>query len=92
MHALLLRRIVLTSFLALASASVSAQAQPATKGEKAEEFKPYSGQEGKDVVWVPTSQALVNKMLDMAKVTASDVHYDLGSGIVLTERAVYCVA
>jgi precorrin-6B methylase 2 len=32
------------------------------------------------VVWVPTSQALVNKMLDMAKLTASDVHYDLGSG------------
>ena len=83
MPALLLRRIVLTSLLAFASAGVLAQAaatKKAEKAEKAEEYKPYSGQEGKDVVWVPTSQALVNKMLDMAKLTANDIHYDLGSG------------
>jgi hypothetical protein len=36
--------------------------------------------EGKDVVWVPTSQALVEKMLDLAKVTAQDYVIDLGSG------------
>ena len=41
---------------------------------------PYSGQPGKDVVWVPTAQAMVDKMLDLAKVTAGDVHFDLGSG------------
>jgi SAM-dependent methyltransferase len=29
---------------------------------------------------VPTPQALVEKMLDMAKLTAKDIHYDLGSG------------
>jgi precorrin-6B methylase 2 len=29
---------------------------------------------------VPTSQALVDKMLDMAKLTANDIHMDLGSG------------
>src|SRR6478672_7317586 len=43
-------------------------------------FEPTVGQQGKDVVWVPTPQALVNKMLDMAKVTPSDYLMDLGSG------------
>jgi SAM-dependent methyltransferase len=43
-------------------------------------YEPAVGQEGKDVVWVPTPQALVDKMLDMAKVTASDYVIDLGSG------------
>ena len=43
-------------------------------------FEPKVGQAGKDVVWVPTSQALVDKMLDMAKVTPQDIVYDLGSG------------
>jgi len=32
-------------------------------------FEPQVGQDGKDVVWVPTPQELVDKMLDMAKVT-----------------------
>ena len=43
-------------------------------------FEPTVGQAGKDVVWVPTPQALVNKMLDMAKVTPTDFLMDLGSG------------
>ena len=43
-------------------------------------FEPVSGQAGKDVVWVPTPQPLVEKMLDMAKVTPQDVVMDLGSG------------
>jgi precorrin-6B methylase 2 len=75
---LLFSRIVMTVFVSLFAASSFAQATPAKK--KAEEFTPSVGQEGKDVVWVPTSQALVNRMLDMAKLTASDVHFDLGSG------------
>jgi len=45
-----------------------------------EDFKPYSGQPGKDVVWVPTPQSLVDMMLNMAKVTPSDFVIDLGSG------------
>ena len=45
-----------------------------------QDFKPTSGQPGKDVVWVPTSPALVEKMLDLAKVTADDFVMDLGSG------------
>ncbi len=59
--------------LSLAAAAF-AQAQPR------EEFKPEVGQAGKDVVWVPTSQALVDKMLDMAKLTPNDYLMDLGSG------------
>jgi hypothetical protein len=43
-------------------------------------FEPTVGQAGKDVVWVPTPQALVEKMLDMAKVTPKDFLMDLGSG------------
>ncbi len=43
-------------------------------------FEPYSGQPGKDVVWVPTPQPLVDKMLDMAQVGPKDYHMDLGSG------------
>ncbi|MCC7007706.1 MAG: methyltransferase domain-containing protein [Acidobacteria bacterium] len=43
-------------------------------------FEPSVGQPGKDVVWVPTPQALVDKMLDMAGVTPKDYVMDLGSG------------
>ena len=43
-------------------------------------FTPYSGQAGKDVVWVPTPQALVDTMLSLAKVTSADYVIDLGSG------------
>ena len=77
MQTLLARRLVLASVLSLCAATAFGQAT-ATKKDK--EFEPTVGQEGKDVVWVPTSQALVNRMLDLAKVTANDVHYDLGSG------------
>ena len=45
-----------------------------------EEFKPVSGQPGKDVVWVPTPQLVTDKMLDVAKVTPQDYVVDLGSG------------
>ena len=61
--------------VALLLTATVALAQPAQKP-----FEPFSGQPGKDVVWVPTSQALVDKMLDMAKLTPTDVHMDLGSG------------
>src|SRR5262245_49551429 len=46
----------------------------------AQSFEPTVGQPGKDVVWVPTSPALVEKMLDLAKVTKDDLVMDLGSG------------
>lgn len=43
-------------------------------------YEPKVGQTGKDVIWVPTPQALVDQMLRMAKVTAQDYVVDLGSG------------
>ena len=49
-------------------------------GRRAEAVRAEVGQAGKDVVWVPTPQALVEKMLDMAKVTPKDFVIDLGSG------------
>jgi precorrin-6B methylase 2 len=61
-------------FVSLASAAYG-QAQPARQ-----DYEPTVGQEGKDVVWVPTSQTLVDKMLDMAKLTPKDFVMDLGSG------------
>ncbi len=68
-------RYLFAAFLALATAAACAQTQkPSSK------YKPSVGQEGKDVVWVPTPQALVDKMLDMAKVTPKDFLMDLGSG------------
>ena len=48
--------------------------------QKQEEYEPQVGQPGKDVVWVPTEEALVDRMLDMAKVTPEDYVIDLGSG------------
>src|SRR5918993_1350336 len=47
---------------------------------KAKPYVPESGQAGKDVVWVPTPEVLVERMLDMAKVTPQDFVMDLGSG------------
>jgi SAM-dependent methyltransferase len=52
----------------------------AVHAQPAAEFQPQVGQEGKDVIWVPTPQALVDKMLEMAKVTPKDYVIDLGSG------------
>src|SRR4029453_6431512 len=43
-------------------------------------FEPTVGQAGKDVVWVPTPQTLVERMLDLAKLTPQDYLMDLGSG------------
>jgi len=51
------------------------------------EYKPRSGQSGKDVIWVPTDDSLVVQMLDLAEVTRADLVYDLGAGdgkIVIT--------
>src|SRR5689334_23656987 len=63
--------LIAYSTLALAQA----QRAPATPS-----YEPEVGQAGKDVVWVPTPQAVVDKMLDLAKVTPKDFVIDLGSG------------
>jgi hypothetical protein len=43
-------------------------------------FEPHVGQAGKDVVWVPTPDEVVDRMLTMAQVGPNDFHMDLGSG------------
>jgi precorrin-6B methylase 2 len=73
---LLSRLVMCWAVLLLASAPAAAQATQAP----AKPFEPQVGQAGKDVVWVPTPQALVDKMLDLAKVTPQDYLIDLGSG------------
>ena len=75
----MVRRAGLTLGVCLLAVSAHAQAT-ATQKPAQQPFEPKVGQAGKDVVWVPTSQALVDKMLDMAKVTPQDFVMDLGSG------------
>ena len=70
------RTALLTLTMALLASAAWAQTAPATT----KPFEPVVSQPGKDVVWVPTPQALVDKMLDMAKVTPQDFVMDLGSG------------
>ncbi len=69
------RRFMLGLCFSLIAAVVLAQEQPGLHP-----YQPQVGQPGKDVVWVPTPQELVDKMLDMAKVTPKDYVIDLGSG------------
>lgn len=62
--------------LLLCAATLVAWGQSA----QAAEFTPQVGQAGKDVIWVPTPDDLVDRMLRMAQTTPSDVVIDLGSG------------
>ena len=76
MHCLFRTRcslLALSLFLWAGGALAQAQPTPST-------YEPSVGQEGKDVIWVPTPQALVDKMLNMAKVAPNDYVIDLGSG------------
>jgi SAM-dependent methyltransferase len=63
--------------LALAACAAAAAAQQA---QKKDEFVPQVGQAGKDVIWVPTPDDLVERMLRMAQTTPNDFVIDLGSG------------
>ena len=68
-------RLPFVLYLAAVTVAGAAFAQ-----QPAKEYEPRRGQAGKDVVWVPTEQALVDKMLDMAKAVPGDYVIDLGSG------------
>ena len=68
-------RGIVIAMTAAASTALVAQTAQQT-GQKP--FEPSVGQAGKDVVWVPTPQPLVEKMLEMAKVTPKDFVIDLG--------------
>jgi SAM-dependent methyltransferase len=67
----MLSRFLLAACLAGGAAVVPAADKP---------YEPMVGQDGKDVIWVPNPDVMVDKMLDMAQVTARDFVIDLGSG------------
>jgi len=64
----------------LASALVVDSAFVAQAAGPAKDYAPSVGQEGKDVIWVPTPQALVDRMLEIAGTKPTDYVVDLGSG------------
>lgn len=74
----MISRPMMNRFLvaALLCLSTAAPAQTPPQGA----YEPQVGQHGKDVIWVPTPQALVDRMLGLGKVTPKDVLVDLGSG------------
>ena len=75
-------RLRLARAFILAIFAVCSPAASAADTSKAggSEYVPQIGQQGKDVIWVPTPDSLVERMLDMSKVTARDYVIDLGSG------------
>jgi Methyltransferase domain len=75
-----LKKWAVAPLLLLAAVSVSFGARSQSLAPAHKAFTPKLNQEGKDVVWVPTPHALVDTMLDMAKITPNDYLIDLGSG------------
>ncbi len=76
--------VVLVLMLFAVTGLLAHDASYAQNAKPKQEFKPQVGQEGKDVIWVPTPVALVERMLQMAKVTPNDYVIDLGSGDGIT--------
>jgi len=64
--------LCLSCWLNLAYASTTTPS-PAT-------YEPVRGQAGKDVIWIPTPDGLIEKMLSAANVTDKDKVFDLGAG------------
>lgn len=73
-----LRALAVAAVAAIAMPSFTQAQQPAPA--KNGEYQPQRGQAGKDVIWIPSPEALVQRMLDMANVQPSDTLIDLGSG------------
>jgi len=61
--------VVAASFLFLFSGNALSQ-----------KYEPQVGQAGKDVIWVPTPDEVVERMLTMAQLGPNDIHFDLGAG------------
>lgn len=74
------RRLVAGAFALAPLVGLASLAEGQTRADCEREYAPQRGQEGKDVIWVPTDDAMVVRMLEMAKVTPADKVYDLGAG------------
>ena len=72
--------VALAGLFALAVGNVSAQVVAEDRATCDRAYKPQVGQQGKDVIWVPTPDEVVQRMLQVAKVTPKDIVYDLGAG------------
>jgi len=72
--------VLLTSGLNLAHATTVPTSDTASPNAASAEYKPMVGQAGKDVIWVPTPEGLIEKMLTAAKVNNQDKLFDLGAG------------
>ncbi len=72
--------LALAALLPAAGAQAAGAMPLATNVSGDETFQPQSGQAGKDVIWVPTPDSLVDAMLDMTALKAGELHFDLGSG------------
>jgi Methyltransferase domain len=73
-------RIIVLIVIALALGPGAAMAQAVSRAQCERQFTPRAGQKGKDVIWVPTVDALVTAMLKAANTTSEDYVIDLGSG------------
>ena len=76
-----MRRTVRVGLTAGALALMVSLAATSTAAQEAPPYQPQLNQPGKDVQWVPTPAALVEKMLDLARLTPDDRLVDLGSGV-----------
>ena len=72
----IIKQLGLTFLVCVFFSSAGSYAQ--TLGD--DKYQPFIGQSGKDVVWVPSPDQLIDKMLKTAKVTEKDIVYDLGAG------------
>ena len=72
-------RAAVAALLVAAAAGAVALYGPDSLGQAAQD-RPEVGQDGKDVEWVPTPEALIEAMLNMAELGPDDVLMDLGSG------------
>ena len=63
-----------------AAALVALLVSSPAAAQKEKDYEPHVGQAGKDVIWVPTPDEVVDRMLRMAQVTPNDYVVDLGAG------------
>ncbi len=76
----ILLTLTLTNCLFLAHSSTLSASNTESPKTSSSEYQPVQGQEGKDVIWVPTPEGLIEKMLSVAKVSSQDRVFDLGAG------------
>lgn len=72
---MLVSRLAVALVAIVVALPAAAQVKPADDG-----YQPTPGQAGKDVVWIPTPDAMVTRMLEAVKTSKDDIVYDLGSG------------